>query len=396
MNILDVIIVVAAVAYGFTGFRNGAVVGILSMVGFFSGAIIGAQLADPIGSHVASGRAQVPVAIVCVLAFAMIGQLLGVWGGTHLRSRLVPVKGRPIDAGVGSLLGIVAVLLVAWMIAVPLASSPYPQLASQASHSTIVRGVNDVMPNGVRGLYASLRTFLDRSGFPPVFGDLPSAPNANVAAPPARLSPQEKRTVRRESRSVVKIYGQAARCDRGIEGSGFVISPHHVMTNAHVVAGTDQVAVQLSRHQVPATVVDYNPQRDVAVLYVPRLHEPALPFAHAPAQSGDPALVAGYPQDGPLDVRTARVGSRKTFAGADIYGHGNVRRDVYAIRGVVRSGNSGGPLLARNGAVLGVVFATALDQPDTGYVLTASEVRPDFRAGRGATRPVTTGGCTPE
>jgi S1-C subfamily serine protease len=395
VNILDLIIIVAAVAYGLAGFRNGAVVGVLSMLGFFTGAVVGAQLAGPIGSQLVDGRAQVPVAIVCVLVFAVIGQLIGMWVGSLVRARFVRARGRAVDAGVGSLLGVASVLFVAWMVAVPLASSPYPRLAAQASHSSIVRGVNDVMPGGVRNLYSSLRTFLDRSGFPPVFGDLPSAPNANVAAPPVNLPPRVRRTVGRETRSVVKVYGQAAQCNRGIEGSGFVISPEHVMTNAHVVAGTDQVAVVVGAHQVPARVVDFDPRRDVAVLYVPQLSAPVLRFATTPAASGDAAIVAGYPHDGPLDVRTARVGSRNTFVGADIYGNGSVRRDVYAIRALVRSGNSGGPLFGTGSGVLGVVFATALDEPNTGYVLTASEVHPDFMHGRSATRPVDTGGCTP-
>ena len=242
MNLLDLLIILAALAYGFTGFRNGAVVGALSLVGFFVGAIIGGQLAEPIGSHVANGRAQVPVAIVCVLFFAMLGQLLGVWGGSRLKARYVRNTGRQIDAGVGSVLGVLSVLVVAWMIAVPLASSPYPTLASEASGSTIVRGVNDVMPDGMRALYSKLRTFLDQSGFPPVFGDLPSTSIVNVA-PPKSLTPAEKARVRVAARSVFKIYGQAPSCGRGIEGSGFVVSKHHIMTNAHVVAGTNEVAV---------------------------------------------------------------------------------------------------------------------------------------------------------
>ena len=114
------------------------------------------------------------MAIICVLFVSMIGQLLGVWIAGHIRSGLVTERGRPIDAGVGSALGVVSVLLVAWMVAVPLASSPYPALSSAAQHSRIVRGVNDVMPNDIRTLYSSLRTFLDQSGFPPVLGDLPS------------------------------------------------------------------------------------------------------------------------------------------------------------------------------------------------------------------------------
>jgi S1-C subfamily serine protease len=397
MNLLDGIIIIAALAYGFTGFRNGAIVGVLSLLGFFSGAILGAQLAGPLGTHLAHGRAQVPVAIICVLFLAIVGQLLGTWIGGQLKARFVRNTGKQVDAGVGSVLGVVSVLLVAWMVAVPLASSPYPNLAAEASGSSIVRGVNDVMPNSMRSLYSQLRTYLDQSGFPPVFGDLPSTTIVNVPPPPKSLPADVRRHVQTAERSTFKIYGQAPSCGRGIEGSGFVISRHHIMTNAHVVAGTDQVSVKVGAGQeVPATVVLYDPQRDVAVLNVPDLKARRLQFAGKPAGTGDSAVVLGYPEDGPLNVQPARVRTRATVSGADIYGHGGVRREVYSIRALVRSGNSGGPLLADDGTVLGVVFATDLRSSDTGYVLTAGEVSADYTQGRQATAAVQTGNCTPE
>ncbi len=393
MNLLDGIIILAALGYAFTGFRNGAVVGALSLVGFFAGAILGAQIAEPLGSHLAHGRAQIPVAIVCVLFLAMLGQLLGTWLGIRLKQRFVRSVGRHVDAGVGAVLGVLSVLLVAWMIAVPLASSPYPTLASEASQSSIVRGVNDAMPDGMRALYGKLRAFLDQSGFPPVFGDLPSTTIVNVPAP-ASLTPSERRHVRIAAQSTFKVYGQAPECGRGIEGSGFVVSAHHIMTNAHVVAGTRQVSVVVGSQQLPATVVLYDPDRDVALLNVPDLDAHRLRFAASPASTGDPAVVMGYPEDGPLDVRAARVRTRTMVSGSDIYGDAGVRREVYSIRALVRSGNSGGPLLAADGSVLGVVFATDLRSSDTGYVLTAGEVASDFAKGRRATTAVATGGCT--
>ena len=394
MNVLDLIIVVAAIAYGFTGFRNGAVIGAMSLLGFFLGAVLGAQLASPLGSWLADGHAQVPIAIVCVLMLAMLGQLAGIWIGGHIKAHIVRERGRPIDSGAGLLFGVVSVLLVAWMVAVPLASSPYPALASAASHSKIVRGVDDVMPDDVRSLYSSLRNYLDRSGFPPVFGDLPDAPIVGVPAPDD-LSQAAKQRIAAIQPSVVKIYGEADSCDRRTEGSGFVYAPDRIMTNAHVVAGASDVAVQVGRNDLrPATVVVYDPDTDVAVLRVKKLGRDPLSFASAAASTGDPAIVLGYPEDGPFTVGSARVRSRTTVSGADIYGSGSVRREVYAVRAAVRSGNSGGPLVTDSGAVLGVVFATALDSSDTGYALTAAEVSDDAAAGRNAETPVGTGRCT--
>ncbi|MBE7187552.1 MarP family serine protease [Jatrophihabitans endophyticus] len=402
MNVLDVVIVVVAVLYGIGGFRSGAVVGIFSLVGFFGGAAIGAQLARPLGSRVADGRAQIPVAIVCVLVLATLGQLLMVYIAGHVKAKVIRERGRPIDAAVGAVLGVVSVLLVAWMLAVPLASSPYPALASEAGHSRLVRAVNDVVPTSVRGLYSSLRTFLNQSGFPPVLGDLPSTSVVPVTAPPARLSPAAAREVRVAHRSTFKIYGQAPECGRGIEGSGFVYAPHRIITNAHVVAGTRSVSVVVGRSSdgtartVSASVVVFDPDRDIAVLRVPDLKAPVLHFAPRSARSGSPAVVLGYPENGPFTVRSARVRSQTTVRGSNIYGNGSIDRSIYSIRAIVRSGNSGGPLLSYNGKVLGIVFATALDSSDTGFVLTDGEIAARAKQGRHATASVSTQSCTPD
>jgi S1-C subfamily serine protease len=398
MNLLDLIIILAAVAYGIGGFRSGAVVGIFSLVGFFGGAALGAQLAQPLGSRIVDGRAQVPVAIFCVLVLATMGQLLGVYVAGHVKSRIVVhERGRIADAGIGAVLGVVSVLLVAWMVAVPLARSPYPALASEASHSKIVRAVNGLVPNGFRNLYSSLRSFLDRSGFPPVFGDLPSTSIVAVPPPPANLSPAVRRRLAIASHSVFKIYGQAPECGRSIEGSGFLYAPHRILTNAHVVAGTRQVAVQVNgQGSLPATVVLFDPRRDVAVLDVPDLSARTLKFSPTDAPTGAPALVLGYPENGPFTVRSARIRAKGVVGGTDIYGNSSVHRSIYSIRAIVRSGNSGGPLLDDDGTVLGMVFATAIDSSDTGFALADDEIMSDANAGRGRYTAVATGACTPD
>jgi S1-C subfamily serine protease len=398
MNLLDLIIVLVAIAYGFVGFRSGAIVGVLALVGFFGGAALGAQIAEPLVSRVVNDGAQVPVAIACVLLFAALGQVLGSLAGRVLHGLLIPRMsswGNRIDAAVGALFGVASVLLVAWIVAVPMASAPYPGLASAANQSRIVRAVNGVMPQNADALYGSLRGFFDRSGFPPVFGRLPSLPGAGVAAPSDKLDPSFQAEVDDAAKSIVKIYGQAPSCDRGIEGSGFVFADERVVTNAHVVAGTSTVTVQLRNGDtLHANVVLFDPKRDVAVLSVPGLKEPALHFAEQPARRGANAAVIGYPQDGPFTVRSARVGGRSTVSGNDIYGNGNVDREIYSVRATVRSGNSGGPLLAQDGTVLGIVFATSLAANDVGYALTDNEIADDVVAGAKATNAVSTGKCT--
>jgi len=393
VNVLDYLIVLAALAYAVGGYRNGAVIGAFSLVGFFGGALLGAQLAQPLGRSLADGQAQVPVAIVCVLMAAMLGQLIAVFIGGHLRSRLVWRSAQRVDAAIGSALGICAVLLVAWMVAVPLASSPYPSLNTAMRGSSIIRKVDGVMPENVRTLYSELQRFIDRSGFPPVFGPLQSPRITDVKDPNPALA--SSAIVTKVHPSVLKVYSEAFSCSRGMEGSGFVYAPHHMLTNAHVVAGADKVRVVApSGDQVDATVVVFDSSRDVAVLYVPDLDSPALPFVSQPASTNDEAIVLGYPGDGGYTARSATVGDLQKVSGRDIYGTKRVEREIYSVKSIVRSGNSGGPLITPAGAVLGIVFATSYDSPDTGFVLTDGEVMGDADQGRGATEAVDTAKCT--
>ncbi|MGX7681431.1 MarP family serine protease [Jatrophihabitans sp. DSM 45814] len=388
---LDLILVVAAVAYAIGGFRNGALVGGLSFAGFFGGAAIGAQLAKPLGKTLANGSAQVPVAIVCVLFFAMFGQIVAVWIAGRIRSRVTSRPARRVDSVVGALFSVLAVLLVAWMVAVPVASSPFPTLANQVRRSVVIRSVDNSLPGSVRNLYSSLRLFIDRSGFPQVFGAL--QPTRIVDVPPADPALLKSPAVAAAGPSVLKVKGIALSCDRAIEGSSFVYADEHLLTNAHVVAGTNDVHVQTSAGSLPAKVVLFDPSRDVAVLFVPGLKAKPLALATKPAVTGQDAIVLGYPQDGPFDVRPARVRDQEKISGQDIYGRQSVVRDIYTIRSVVRVGNSGGPLIATDGSVLGIVFASALDSPDTGFVLTSGEVSSDAATGRAATASVGTGDC---
>ena len=192
----------------------------------------------------------------------------------------------------------------------------------------------------------------------------------------------------------MKVYSNAPYCDRESEGSGFVYAPGRVMTNAHVVAGGHSVRVVTNAGTLSGRVVVYDPSRDVAVLAVPGLTARSLAFAPGTAKTGKDAIVLGYPKDGPFDAEPARIRSQQQIRGDDIYGNsGDVRR-VYAVRSLVRSGNSGGPLIDTSGRVLGVVFASAIDSADTGFVLTAAEVSPDAKAGRTATAAVGTQSCT--
>jgi S1-C subfamily serine protease len=193
---------------------------------------------------------------------------------------------------------------------------------------------------------------------------------------------------------VVKVQGTAPSCDRSIEGSGFVYATNHVLTNAHVVAGV-QPRPQVTTPDVvsyQAQVVLYDPQIDIAVLYVPGLNLAPLHFATQQGVGSD-AVVAGYPLNHPFTAVPARIGAVQEAEGPDIYQTGTVDRQIYEINAIVQPGNSGGPLIAPDGAVYGVVFAAAVGVANTGFALTAAEVQGDATAGATETLPVSTQGC---
>lgn len=395
MNLVDLLIVVAAIAYGLAGLRNGALSGLLSMGGFIGGAVIGAQIAHRVASSITSSDGEVVVALAVLIAGALIGQALGVLVASRLRAHLTWRPAQTVDSSLGAVVSVLGVLIVTWMIALPLASAPVPSLSREIRESKVVHAVDDVMPSPVREVYSSLRqSIVARSGFPDFFGALDPSRIRGVPAPDAALGTSA--AVARARASVVKIRSQSDSCDRGSEGSGFVYADGRVLTNAHVVAGMTSIRVEAGAVHRSARVVLFDPQRDVAVLAVSGLDVPALTFDPTPAASGTDAIVAGYPEDGPFDVEPARIRNRERINGSDIYQDDGTRvsRDIYAVRSVVRPGNSGGPLLGIDGRVLGVVFATAVDSADTGYALTAAEVASDARAGRDRSAAVSTRSCT--
>lgn len=391
-DLLDLVIGVLAVIFAVSGFRQGLVAGCLSLVGFFGGGALGAQLAPAVSTALARpGTGRALVAVACVFVAAALGQLVASAIGYALRERIRWHSARVLDAAGGAVLSVIALLLVAWLIGTAAVQSPFPSLAAQVRHSALLRMVDGVMPDAARTWFREFRRTVDQSGFPQVFGGL--GPTNTVQVQPPDPGVVNNPGVQRSLRSVVKIEGTAPQCSRQIDGSGFVYAPHRVMTNAHVVAGVrGGPTVMVGGRAYHARVVLFNPQRDIAVLYVPGLDRPTLSF-DGPAASGDSAVVAGHPGGGPLVVGSARIRSREDARGPDIYQRTETVRQVYSIRATVRPGNSGGPLLTPSGGVYGVVFAAAVDDPQTGYVLTAHEVRPDAKRGRTATSPVSTQQC---
>jgi S1-C subfamily serine protease len=392
VSVVDVVLIALALAFALSGFRQGLLVSSTSILGFLGGAIVGAQLSGPVAERIdGSSVTRVFAALVVVLAGALLGQILAGAAGRALRSRVTWEPAKMVDSVAGAVVSAVAVLLVAWMVASPLATSPFPPVASQVRQSALVQAVDRAVPDGVRAVYNNLRDAIDRRGLPDVLDPLTPTQVPDVPAPdPALLSSPAVSSVKG---SVVKISGIAPSCSRQIDGSGFVYAPERVMTNAHVLAGVSDPVVLAEGEEYDATPVYVDEELDVAVLAVPGMPTLPLSFTVDAADAGDDAIIMGYPGGGPFYIGPARVRDRGEISGPDFRNTQTVVRDVYALFGTVRAGNSGGPLFATDGSVLGVVFASAIDDPDTGYALTGPQVSEAATVGSTARAEVGTGPC---
>ena len=392
--VVDIVLALTAVAAVYAGWHRGALVTTLSMAGLIAGLWLGLLLAPlvvswvmPLGQGSAIARTVTAAFIVLVCGSVLYGVASTL--GVMLRRRVDRRStASGIDSGGGAVVGFVAWAVVVWLVAgFAQATSIYP--ASQlASESRIVSMLDDIAPVPPSVALGALDDALGGAGLPEVFrGDETIPP---VAAP----DPSIPASVNAEARSVVKVEAIQPSCSMESSGSGWVEASGTVVTNAHVVAGASSVDVQVQDGRTyVASVVAFDPDRDVAVLHVPNLDEPALALGTT-LRAGDGAVVAGFPGGGPYTVGAARVRAELTAAGTDIYQRSAVVRDVYSLRGTVRPGNSGGPLFDEHGKVAGMVFARSTTNADTGYALTLAELEPVV-ASAGSV-PVATGVCATE
>ncbi len=346
MTTVDWIIVAFAVVLALLGFRQGLIVGMLSFIGFLAGAFLGTRIAPLVLPH-GSSSPYAP-------AFGLIGALLGGgilagalegWGLVVRRRILVPGLGT-LDGVLGALFGVALSLGVVWILAAVAAQSAGERsLRADIQRSAILRKLNEILPPSGPILNALAR--LDP--LPSISG-----PSPGVAAPEQRIASTPG--ARSASRSVVRVVGSA--CGLAIEGSGWVAAPDTVVTNAHVVAGEQDTTVEAGG-QPPGLLAEpiaFDATDDVAVLRVPELGLPVLSLRpNQPA--GTSGAILGYPENGPFDAQPARIGRTQTVLTDNAYGQGPVSRLLTPLRGLVRPGNSGGPVVDESGRVLTTVFA---------------------------------------
>ncbi|MET9372410.1 MarP family serine protease [Streptomyces griseoflavus] len=389
MDLLDILLLLVVLAYAASGYRRGLLAGCVSLAGFVGGAVVGVWILPWVMDLVTAGTTRATVtAVFTVLLPAVVGHELAGRLALRLRRELDRGSLRVADGLGGAAANSVAVLIVAWVVASVLGASSSPLVTSAIRDSRLLGAVQDVMPDTTPAWFSRATSALTEAGFPQVFNPFENESTAEVAEPSG--DSVTAAATRAAQRSTVKVEGVAGT--QGREGSGFVYAREHVMTNAHVVAGIDEPTVRVGGvgRTYEARVVLFDPQKDVAVLYVPDLRAPVLEFVDD-AGRGDSAVVAGYPQDGDLNLQAATVAGRLQARGQNIYSDATVTREIYSIRSTVRPGNSGGPLLTTDGRVFGVVFARSTTDTETGYVLTADEVKEDAERAADATTPVDTG-----
>jgi S1-C subfamily serine protease len=384
MTKVDWLIVAFTVLLAMYGYAQGFIVGALSLFGFGIGAFLGTRLAPlilPGGSH--SEYAPLFGLLGALLAGAVLASgLEGLGARARMFLRLPGL--RLIDGLLGAALTASVALGIAWIVgAIAFQSTSSLVLKRDIQSSAILTGLNELLPPSGPILHALARI----DPLPSVRG-----PAADVPAPPRGIAAAPG--VKAASRSVVKVLGTA--CGLGIEGSGWVVAPHLVITNAHVVAGESDTTVEVDGNQPgeDADVIDFDSRDDVAVLRVPDLNEPPLQMEPSP-KSGTAAAILGYPLDGPFDVEPGRIGQTETVSTEDAYGNGPVLRSITPLRGRVRPGNSGGPMIDAHGKVVATVFAaiTGASTGNGGFAVPNALVREQLAIARTRIHSVSTGAC---
>jgi S1-C subfamily serine protease len=381
VTVLDWIIVALTLATAAAGFFQGFVVGAATLAGFAGGLLVGARLGQALiasGSH--SPYAPLFGLVGALVGGVLLGSILETVGhGVRRRMRIMPSLS-VVDGLAGALLSAAVALGAVWLAGAVALQSPQTRgLRDDIQRSAILRALNSALPPSGPILNALARF----DPFPTING-----PPVNLPAPRAAIARDPD--VRAAAQGVVKIQGTA--CGLGVEGSGWIARGGVVVTNAHVVAGQRDTTVQLggSGPMLAAHALVFDPGDDIAILRVDGLGGQVLPVASNP-RSGRSAAILGFPENGPFDVRAGRVGETRTVITQDAYGRGPVQRSITTLRGTVRPGNSGGPMVDARGRVVTTVFAAARSGPAGGYGVPNSVVERDLgRAGGGS---VSTGPC---
>jgi S1-C subfamily serine protease len=386
--LVDFLVVVFCISALFRGREVGFIRQLCSTLGFFGGLFLGAWL-EPhtvAATHTPTSRSL--VALLTTLGSAMILLTIGELIGLQLKRKLVFRRINAADVQLGAILSVITVLLSSWLLAALVGSLPLPSINNAVKQSHIVSTLTRALPSAPT-VIADLGKLIDPNGFPQVFIGSEPAPPSSIDLPSLGVL---RAAVESDRASVVKIEGQG--CGGIVEGSGFVVGSNLIATNAHVVAGIRHPFVQDANGNHSGTVISFDPDLDFAVLRVSNLAGKSLVVSQRHVNSGSPAVVMGYPGGGGFTAKVAAVLDQFTASGRNIYGKGFTARDVYELQADIIPGNSGGPLVASDGTVIGVIFAESTSYQHVGYALTASQISNEINQAAAHNQAVSTGRCT--
>ncbi|GGC75851.1 MarP family serine protease [Hoyosella rhizosphaerae] len=388
---IDLILLVGILLAAISGWRHGALASGLAFIGVVVGAVFGIMIAPHVVVIVDDPLGRLLIGIVLIVVLVVIGEVCGMVVGRTAKGLLRVPFLQFIDSLIGAIFQAIAILLAAYLLAIPAASSGRADIAAAVRGSNLLSQVDQVAPQWLKDIPKEFATLINTSGLPDVLGPFGRTPITAVEPPDGNIAFSP--VVTDVQRSVPRVRGTAQSCLKSLEGSGIIVAPSLVMTNAHVVAGTEGVTIETLDGVFDASVVVFDPAADIAILRAPGLPGPPLRFVDQLVPRGTEAVVVGYPGGGPYTANAVRVRDVLDLTGPDIYQATTVNREVYTVRGTIRQGNSGGPLLDADGNIIGVVFGAATDDPETGFVLTNREVAPHLNAAFSAVTPVGTGAC---
>lgn len=391
MNVTDVVIILLTATAVVRGIELGLVRQITSATGLVAGLLAGAWLHGFVAQSAQTPATKAWLALLVLVSCAVIGLSIGEAAGIALKHKLHQKTGRSLDKAdraSGAVVGGATLLLVVWLCAAAFAKAPLPGLQQQLKTSFIISQLNQNLPDAPQ-VVSKLAHLIAPNGFPNVFEGM--EPRIDTDAPLPSIGELDTAVAQTRS-SVVKVSGPG--CGGISTGSGFVVAEGLVVTNAHVIAGVSQPRITDANGQHNARVVWFDPQLDMAVLRAEGLAGTPLTVHADLAASGSAAAVLGYPGGGGFTAEPATILESFTARGRDIYNQQSTNRHVYSLKGAVEEGNSGGPVIDREGRVIGLVFAKSAVYDQVGYALTMQQVLAGVQQAKDRQGQVSTGACT--
>ncbi|BCW64407.1 MarP family serine protease [Arthrobacter sp. StoSoilB22] len=389
LTILDLALILMLLSYLIYGLRNGFMVTLGGIAGFIVGAIAAFMAVPLVSGWVTDSGWRLTATVGAAVVLIALGHGLGTMIGRKVRHavRINPLHA--VDRLIGGVVSVVVAALVMSMLAFSISSLGVPFVSQQLAESRVIRYIDNLTPTPVKSTMAQLRSTVIGDGIPKLIEGI-----GPVTPVPVPNESTDTPALNQAADSVLKIAGTAFECGQNQTGSGFVVSPGRVVTNAHVVAGVSQPVVEVpDGGALPGRVVYFDSQRDIAVLAVDGLQSSPLTLS-ADLPAGSSAAFAGYPHGGPFQSKPATVQGISTILVPDIYGNNPSPELVYRLAGDVQPGNSGGPLLTTQGQVAGLIFAKTTTDAALGFALTMADLEPVAAQAPGLSSPVSAGQCT--